>query len=96
MTDLEKLKAKIIDAIFAEMALHPDQHDIRQFIDQPAYALDGYHSTLGRDIRNNYDLWGHPVLSAAFVHPDEFSMEIIKELHTKAISHFRRSLFTIK
>lgn len=95
-TELDKLRTKIVDAIFAEMDMHPDQHDIRQFIDQPHDALSGYHLTLGRDIRNSYDLWGHPTLSAAYVHPDDFSMQVIEELHLKAIAHFRKSLFTIK
>lgn len=96
MSDLDDLRTKIVDSIFAEMATHPEQHDIRAFIDQPHDDLYGYHLTLGRDIRNNYELWGHAVLSAHYVHPDDFSMQIIKELHNKAVNHFRRALFSIK
>ena len=94
--DLDDLRTQIVNSIFAEMATHPEQHDIRQFVDQPHDDLYGYHSTLGRDIRNNYNLWGHPVLSSNYEHPDDFSMQIIKELHLKAVNHFRKTLFSIK
>lgn len=94
--DLDELRTRIVNSIFAEMATHPEQHDIRLFVDQPHDDLIGYHHTLGRDIRNNYNLWGHPVLSANYVHPDDFSMQIIKELHLKAVKHFQRSIFSIK
>lgn len=94
--DLDALRTQIVNAIFAEMAKHPEQHDIRDFIDQPHDDLIGYHMTLGRDIRNNYGLWGHKTLSDNYIHPDDFSFEIIKELHIKAVNHFRQALFSIK
>lgn len=94
--DLDELKETIVVAILAEMTTHPEQNDIRTFIDQPSDELIGYHHSLGRDIRNNYGLWGHATLSANFKHPDDFSMEIIQELHRRAVLAFRKSLINIK
>lgn len=94
--ELDALKETIVVAILAEMVIHPEQHDIRVFIDQPANELYGYHLSLGRDIRHNYDLWGNVVLTNNYKHPDDFSMEIIREVHKRAVIAFRRSLVGLK
>lgn len=93
---LEELKQEIVEAILVQMSVHPDQPDIRAFIDQPHDKLYGYHRTLGRDIRDTYNLWGHQLLNAEYVHPDDFSMEVIKALHIRAVQEFRRTIFSIR
>lgn len=93
---LAELKERIVVEVLEQMLNHPDQQDIQQFIDQPHDELIGYHNSLGRDLRNNYDLWGHPTLAEHFLHPDDFSFDVIQELHSRAVARFRQSLFSIK
>lgn len=93
---IEELKERLVLSVLDQMINHPDTADIQQFIDQPHHDLYGYHMSLGRDIRDSFDLWGHPTLTANYLHPDDFSFDVIKEVHTRAVERFRRSLFSIK
>jgi len=59
-------------------------------------ALSQYHHTLGREIRNNYNLWEikwEPKLIDGVdhspEHPDNASSEIIKELWTRGLDEIR-------
>lgn len=93
---IEELKERIVLDVLEQMITHPDAAEIQVFIDQPNDRLYGYHLSLGRDIRNNYELWGHPTLTQAYTHPDDFSADVIKEVHARAVIRFRKSIFSIK
>ena len=51
--------------------------DLRRFFTCNPRDLVQYHHTLGRYIRNKYDLWGTNMPENG-QHPDDYSMEVIE------------------
>ena len=71
-----------------------DMNTQREFIDTPKEDLIKYHTSLGRSIRNHFDLWGRrwePQLEdkggyqvdMSPDHPDSISMRIIETVWTR-------------
>ena len=84
---------KIIEEVHADILSNWSDEDINAFFLQPFSdgSLSSYHHTLGRYIRNKYNLWNIPwepemkeylgcICDCSPFHPDAVSMTIIKEV----------------
>lgn len=64
-----------------------DEKVRKEFINTPKERLIGYHTTLGRSIRNEFKLWDREWkqdirngVDHSEDHPDQISMRVIKEV----------------
>jgi len=84
----QELFDEIVDKVHAELMEAPEDHrDAFLLAEWTDDKLIDYHSSLGRHIRNNYELWTYewePDLRDGVdyskFHPDNVSMEIIKKV----------------
>jgi len=51
--------------------------ELRKFFSSNLLGLVLYHNTLGRHIRNKYDMWGKNKPPGG-IHPDDYSMDVIQ------------------
>jgi len=87
MTEATKTREEMVQAVMRWFEAAP-QEGQEEFLSTPFEELTIYHSTLGRQIRNEFNLWGiewQPIIDERGVdispaHPDSRSMFIIKDL----------------
>lgn len=74
--------------IIADLLLkNTDQQDIKDFANIPFSELISLHHSLGRSIRNNYQLWSNKNLCVTcqegeekVIHPDDASQYVIEKM----------------
>lgn len=88
----QELFDKIVEGVHQDLLDAPEeQRDMFMLSELANHKLIDYHSTLGRHIRNKYKLWDYewtPEYDDSMVdhskfHPDNLSMEIIKQVWLK-------------
>lgn len=94
---IEQLHDRIVEETLTNLFSDSTPFDSRmEFINTPTNKLGVYHSTVGRDLRNMYNLWNDERLVKAGEHPDDFSFDCLKEVHRLANERFRNALVRIK
>lgn len=78
---------EIVDKVYAELSAESIDVLRRTSVEDLIY----FHNTVGRHIRNTYNLWDHP--RAQFDpygdhHPDNWSMRIIERVHARVVSTY--------
>ena len=85
----------MVDEVFSWLEGEPHEN-FDAFVDIIESDLIGYHNTLGRSIRNTFDLWStkwEPEIKDGVDcspnHPDQISMRVIEEVWKRARKAYR-------